>query len=228
MAASTPTSLRQFFSQVSPFSVLPANEMGRLIALAQEKHYRKGETIYSEGDVADSVWVLKEGRVQIFKYSSAGRPHAIENLGPNELFGTLCRLGANGRTYPCTAIASTDSTVIRILDRTFLDFYNRFPAMVMGVCSLCSQRLNAVQGMSCSAQEPVERRIATLLLQLQKNHGATLPFTKRELAELAGTTVETAIRTISGFSKKGWVSSARGSIVLKSPANIQKLLDTVC
>jgi CRP/FNR family transcriptional regulator len=223
-----PSNPRQFLSQVSPFNVLPSPELDRLVLLAQEKQYGKGEMIFSEGDSADSIWVLKEGRIQIFKYSSAGRPLAIESLGPKELFGTLCRLGGNGRNYPCTAVTSTPCTVIRILDRTFLDFYNRFPAMVMGVCALCSHRLNEMQGMSCAGQEPVEKRIAGILLQLEKTHGPVLPVTKREIAELAGTTVETTIRTVSHFSKKGWVSSARGKITLKKPSEIKKLFESVC
>src|SRR5689334_265246 len=112
---------RQFLALVSPFNALPPAELDRLLPLTQEKSYGKGETIFSEGEAADSVWVLKQGRIQIFKYSSAGRPLAIESLGSKELFGTLCRLGGNGRNYPCTAVTSTDCTVLRILDRTFLD-----------------------------------------------------------------------------------------------------------
>lgn len=220
--------IRQFLAQVDPFRVLPPKELDRLVSLAAAKTYEKGETIYNEGDPADSVWVLKEGRIQIFKYTTGGKPLAIESLGAKELFGTLCRLGNQSRTYPCTAIAATSCAVLRILDRTFLDFYNRFPAVVLGVCSLCSQRLNAMQGLSCSAQEPVEKRVAGILLQLQKEHGTTLPFTKREIAELAATTVETTIRTISAFSKKGWVASSRGKIILKLPAEIKKLIDAVC
>jgi CRP-like cAMP-binding protein len=220
--------LHKFLAQVDPFRALPATELDRLVALSKPKHYEKGETIYSEGDPADSVWVLQLGRIQIFKYSSAGRPLAIESLGPKELFGTLCRLGGNGRNYPCTAVTATPCDVLQILDRTFLDFYNRFPAMVMGVCALCSQRLNEMQGISCAGQEPVEKRIAGILLQLQRTHGTVLPVTKREVAELAGTTVETTIRTVSVFSKKGWVQSSRGKITLKNPAEIQKLVNSVC
>jgi CRP/FNR family transcriptional regulator len=98
---------------------------------------------------------------------------------------------------------------------------------VLGVCSLCSQRLQAVQGLSCSNQEPVEKRLAMLLLKLQEKHGMTLPFTKRELAEQVGTTVETTIRVMSRFQKKGWISSSRGKLQLKALPPIQKLVATI-
>ncbi len=218
---------RQFLSQTFPFKVLPAAELDRLSGRARSHTYAKGETVYSEGDVADSIWVLAQGRVQIFKYSSEGRPLAIESIARGELFGTLCRLGGNGRQYPCTAIAAVNSDVIQIADREFLDVYNRFPALVIGVCSLCSQRLQAVQGLSCQGQEPVEKRLAMLLLTLQKKHGSVLPFTKRELAEQAGTTVETTIRIMSRFQKKGWITSSRGKLELKKVQPIEALVDSV-
>jgi CRP/FNR family transcriptional regulator len=219
---------KQFLSQINPFKVLPSAELDRLVSRTQDQAFGKGETVYSEGDDADSVWVLHKGRVQIFKYSSQGRPLAIESIMPGELFGTLCRLGGDGRQYPCTAVAATASEVFRISDREFLDTYNRFPALVLGICSLCSQRLSAVQGLSCNSQEPVDKRLAMLLMRLHKKHGPTIPYTKRELAEQAGTTVETTIRVMSRFEKKGWISSSRGKIQLKNSQPIQNLIDSVC
>ena len=221
-------SAKQFLAQTYPFKVLPGPELDRLAGRAQLQTYDKGETIYSEGDPADSVWVLIKGRIQIFKYTSQGRPLAIESIAPGELFGTLCRLGGDGRQYPCTAIASVNSEIIQLSDKEFLASYNRFPALVLGVCSLCSQRLQAVQGLSCTNQEPVEKRLAMLLLKLQEKHGAVLPFTKRELAEQVGTTVETTIRVMSRFQKKGWISSSRGKLQVKTLAPIQKLVAAVC
>lgn len=222
-----PSPASQFLSQIPPFKTLPSTELGRIADRLRARSFGKSETIYSEGDPADSVWVLRKGRVQIFKYSAQGRPLAIESIAPGELFGTLCRIGGDGRTYPCTAIAAQDSEALQISDREFLDIYNRFPSVVMGVCSLCSQRLQAVQGLSCSSQDPVDKRLAGLLLKLQKNHGVVLPYTKRELAEQVGTTVETTIRVMSRFEKQGWISSSRGRIELKKLKPIEEFVEHV-
>ena len=70
-------------------------------------------------------------------------------------------------------------------------------------------------------------RLAMLLIKLQKEYGSTIPYTKRELAEQVGTTVETTIRVMSRFEKKGWISSSRGKIQLKNTAPIHKLIDNV-
>ena len=82
---------------------------GDVASIAQEIKHAKGETVFTEGDDATSVWVLYQGRLEIFKYTSEGKPRVIEIIQPKELFGTLCRLGGEGRSYPCTAIASNRS-----------------------------------------------------------------------------------------------------------------------
>lgn len=218
------TVIRQFLMQAEPFHRLSTEELDRLVSLAVDKPYAKGETIYNEGETASSVWIVREGRIQIFKYTTGGRAVAIESLGPRDIFGTFCRIGTEKRQYPCTAVSATESAVIQILDRTFMDVYNRVPALVRGMCTLCSQRLSRIHGLSCQGQEPVEKRIAMTLLQLQKQHGATIPLTKREVGELSGTTVETTIRTLSQFSRKGLVSSERGRITLKSVEALSRLI----
>lgn len=216
--------VRSFLSNVEPFRGLPPIELDRLAEIAQELKHAKGETIFSEGDEASSVWVLYQGRLEIFKYTSDGKPHTIEIIHPKDLYGTLCRIGGANRTYPCTAVASIDSISFRIPESVFLNLFQRFPSMVSGVCTLCSTRLNMMQELTCSSQEPVEKRIVRTLFQLSKKHGPTLPYTKRQIGELAATTVETTIRTLSAFEKKKWVSSSRGQITLKNKEKLEGLL----
>lgn len=216
--------IKSFLSAIDPFRGLPPPELDRLASIAQEITHSKGETVFTEGDDATSVWVLYQGRLEIFKYTSDGKPRAIEIIQPKELFGTLCRLGGEGRAYPCTAVASVDSVSFRIADSVFLEMFHRNPSMVSGVCALCSNRLNMMQELTCSSQEPVEKRIVRTLFQLSKSHGNTLPYTKRQIGELSATTVETTIRTLSKFQKKKWIASSRGQIFLKDTAKLEALL----
>jgi CRP-like cAMP-binding protein len=217
--------IKDFLSNIDPFKSLPVSELDRLATIAQTIRHTKGETVFSEGDDASSVWVLFQGRLEIFKYTSDGKPRAIEVISPKDLYGTLCRMGGNGRVYPCTAVAAIDSVSYRIPDSTFLDIFHRNPSMVSGVCALCSNRLNMMQELTCSTQEPVEKRIVRTLCQLSRTHGKNLPYTKRQIGELSATTVETTIRTLSKFQKKNWISSKRGEILLKDTAKLEALLN---
>src|SRR4051812_38322014 len=125
--------LRAFLAKSAPFEGLPGPELDRLVGIVPEGKNAKGDTVFSEGTDADSVWLLMSGRMEIFKYTSEGRPHAIEMINPGELYGTLCRLGGAGRPYPCTAIAAIDSVSVRMADSVFLDLFKRHPSVVSGV-----------------------------------------------------------------------------------------------
>ncbi len=218
--------MKTFLSSISPFQGLPRAELERLVGYSQEKKFSRGETIFSEGDEAGLVWVLKEGRVQIVKYSSEGKPLTIEVIQPGELFGTLCRLGGS-RIYPCTAIASVDSSVVYMPDRVFFGLMGAHQSVLSGVCSLCSQRLTDLQGMTCSSQEPVERRVARMLLKLKGRHGTTIPYTKKEIAEMVGTTIETTFRVLAHMRDSGLLESLRGSVIIKDPKGLEKIADTI-
>ena len=97
--------------------------------------------------------------------------------------------------------------------------------MMRGVCALCSDRLKDVQDMRCLGQESVLVRVATILMRLHLVHGEIIPFTKREVSELIGATIETTFRAMSELQKKGLIISHRGKIEVRKPDEIRKLSD---
>ena len=219
------STIHQFLSQIEPFRRLPREEIARLASIAQEVPQSRGEHVFSEGEDATSIWILKSGRMEILKYTSDGRPQAIESISPGEIFGTLCRIGGKSNSYPCTAVASVDSVSIRIQDSVFMNLFQRSPDFLTGICALCSQRLSVMQDRSSMSQEPVAKRIARVLVDLVGKNGTTLKFTKREIAELAGTTVETSIRILGAFMRKKWISSSRGQIVVTGLDELKVVVD---
>jgi CRP/FNR family transcriptional regulator len=225
--SSSSAELFKFLSSIEPFKSLGPDDLRRVSSTAREKDFSRGETIFNEGEDADSVWVLQKGRIQILKFTTDGRPFAIESLASGELFGTLCRMGGKGRSYPCTAMAASDAEVIQIPDKTFIECYMRSPGMVRGICALCSERLKDVQDLRCMGQESVPVRVATILARLEQVHGEILPFTKKEIAELAGTTIETTFRTLAQFQKKKLLSSLRGKIQIRDAQALKDISENL-
>lgn len=215
---------KSLLSTTVPFRGLPSSEIDRLISMGHLVQLKKNENAFSEGDEATNVWILLSGRIEVYKYTSEGKPCAIEVILPKDLFGTLCRLGGNNRTYPCTTVACTDSEALQIPDSLFFEIFHKYPVVVSGVCALCSGRLNLMQELACASQEPVEKRIIRTLFQLAKKHGLTLPYTKKQIGELSSTTVESTIRTLSKFQKNKWIASSRGQIFLKNAAELEALI----
>lgn len=206
-----------FFRQTELFKNCPSKDRERLASQSIERTYEKGQTLFHEGHHSESIWLVMEGRVHLLHYLAGGRVQTTCVMTPGESF---CCLPALDRgCYPATAVAATKAKVLRIPSSIFHEMMQRSPTFLKeSLCFFCS-RLRQVEAKGCLAQEPVEQRIAHALSTLRKKFGAEIPLTRQEIAELVGTSTETAIRTLSRFQKRGWLRSTRGRIrILKAEA----------
>ncbi len=104
----------------------------------------------------------------------------------------------------------------------FLGLMDKYPEMSKAVVTQLSKRLRQAKDMQVFDQESVEKRILHILVNLVTEFGNTIPLTRREIAEMTGTTVETCIRTFSELEREGLVSSSRGKITVKSVQDLIK------
>ena len=212
----------QFLSTVEPFKRLSASERQRLTAVAREKRYAKGETVFRAGDPAESVCIVKEGRVHLMKFLEGGQVSTTCVMAQGETF--CCLPALDRQPYPVDAVAAVDSVVVRVPTSAFHQLLQQNPTFLRDSLCLFCDRLRQVEHKSCMmSYDSVERRLAQALLTLEKKFGPTIPLTKHELAELAGTTVETTIRVLSQLKKQGVVTSSRGSTTIAKPDQLRRL-----
>lgn len=209
---------KSFISTLDVFKSIPPHEMGEIEKKMVEKKYAKGESLFLEGDPAEYVWFVKQGHVKAVIHSLGGKDMTLCMMGANSLFGTCCCFG--GAEYPCNSIAETEATVVSYPMKDFLALLGRYPEMSKAVVLQLSKRLGQAKEMQAFDQESVEKRILHLLLNLVAEFGNTIPLTRREIAEMVGTSVETCVRTFVNLEKGGLVSSTRGRIMVR---NIQDL-----
>ena len=214
--------MERWLAALEPFRHLPVPEQRRLAELAQERRYAKGQTIFREGQPSDAVWVVKTGRVHLMKFLADGKASTTCVMTAGESF--CCLPALDRKPYPADAVTATDSVVVRIPLEAFQHAMGRSPAFTQQTLCLFCDRLRQVEHNSCMAYQPVEQRLARVLLGLAKKFGPTIPLTRQELAEIAGTTHETTIRTLSRLSKQGVIRSARGMTTILQPERLQALL----
>ena len=212
----------QFLTTLEPFKRLAPVERKRLVQVAQEKRYEKGETLFREGQPSDAVWVVKIGRIHLMKFLSDGKVSTTCVMTDGEMF--CCLPALDRKAYPVDATAAVDSVVVRIPAGAFHQAMGRSPAFSQQTLCLFCERLRQVEDKSCMIYEPAETRLAQVLLGLSKKFGPTIPLTRQELAEIAGTTHETAIRTLSQFGKQGLIRSSRGKTTILRPEKLSALL----
>jgi CRP/FNR family transcriptional regulator len=204
------------------FSSLNEAELAELSRLAIERSFRPDEFVFWEGDAPDYFYVVVEGRIKIAKYSSSGKEFIIAFFGPGEMFGEVAVFEV--KPYPASAQAVADTRVLAIKKDAFLSFLATRPQVALEIINVLGGRLRDAQSrLKDLAGERVEQRIAMTLLMLSSKLGLTLPFTRQEIANMAGTTTETAIRVTSQLKERGIIRSVRGKIIILDETKLRLL-----
>lgn len=213
--------LELFLKQTEIFRSLSAKERQQLVSLSHERSFAKGETVFHEGRPSDSVWLTIQGRVHLLHHQAEGPLQASCVMTPGETF--CCLPALDQGVYPATAVAATEAKVLQIPHRVFQQLLGQSPQLLKDTLCVFGGRLRQMEEKGCLIHDPVEKRVAQALVTLQKKFGESIPLTRHEIAELAGTTVETAIRTISRFQQEGWVKSGRGKLQILKPDALRQL-----
>jgi CRP/FNR family transcriptional regulator len=211
------------------FAGLPASELEALAAEAREQACRAREFVFHEGDPALWLCLVRTGRVRIVRHSRAGKDVVLELLGPGEVFGGVAVI--ERRPYPASAQATEPSEVVKIPADVAVGLAARYPQVVREMALLLGRRLRAAHdSVKSLSVEPVEARLAATLLRLADREGVRtpggieLPFhlTRQSLADMSGTTVETAIRVVSRWLRDELVEDRGGRLVLRDPQALRE------
>ena len=199
----------QVLKQSIIFSGLNEDELSELAQLAIERRYASGEFVFWEEDAPEWIYMVAEGRIKVVKHSSSGKEFIVAFFNPGEMFGEVAVF--ENKPYPASAQAAADTSVLGISRENFLAFLSSRPEVALRIVGILSGRLRDAQGrLRDLAGERVEQRLARTLLMLFGKLGPALPFTRQEIADMAGTTTETAIRVMSRLKDGGIIRSVRG------------------
>jgi len=204
------------------FSSLNNDELAELSRLALERNFRADEFVFWEGNDPDYFYIVVEGRVKVIKHSSSGKEFIIAFFDPGEMFGEVAVF--ENKPYPASAQVVTDTKTLGIKKGDFLAFLSTRPQVALSIIDVLGGRLRDAQGrLKDLAGERAEQRLAQTLLMLSSKLGSTLPFTRQEIADMAGTTTETAIRITSQLKDRGIISSVRGKVIILDETKLRLL-----
>ena len=212
----------QILKRSSIFSVLSSDELMVLADLSIGRNLEADEFIFREDDDPERFYVIAEGSIKVIKHSSLGKEFIIAFFGPGEMFGEVAVF--ENKPYPASAQAVVRTRVLGIRRDDFLAFLSEQPQVALKIINILGGRLRDAQSrLRDLAGERVEQRIAGVLVMLSSKLGDKLPFTRQEIADMVGTTTETAIRVISHLKSRGIVSSARGKVIILNAEKLRLL-----
>ena len=194
------------------------------------RSYGKGDRIFSEGDSSDFLFTILSGRVKVVKLVPGGREVILEIFGPGDPLGAV--VAYEGRPYPATAIATEPATCVLVRRIDFFALLERHPSLVRGyVTGLARRIMELTRRIPEVAGGRVETRFAHLFLKLSDGMGRPagegkfipMALSRQDLADLTGTTIETAIRIMSRWGKDGIVRTEKEGFVILDRAALERL-----
>ena len=191
--------IEHFIGETMLFKGLPQNQLKDLSAILIKSSFKRGQTVFSDGEEANGFYVLRTGRIKIFKLSFEGKEQILHIIGPGEPFGEVPVFA--GEKFPAYAEAMEESEALFFPRTTFTGLIKKDPLIAMNMLAILSKRLKQFTRLveSLSLKE-VPQRLATYLLYLGEDLGrdsVDLNIAKGQLASILGTIPETLSRILS-------------------------------
>jgi CRP/FNR family transcriptional regulator, nitrogen oxide reductase regulator len=215
------------------FAPLSTKERMELETQLVRRGYEKDDYLFFEGAPAEWLVLVVQGRVKMIKHSETGRETILATFGPGQIVGEVGVL--IGDVYPATAQALEPTVTVSLRRADYVTLLHVHPDLAWALITELGRRLQrAHETIRSLAVEKVERRIARVLLRMAAASGERLQgaagvggqggavrinvaLSRQDIADMAGTVLETAIRTMSKFQKQGFLESRGGRIVLLKP-----------
>lgn len=173
--------------------------------------FRNNQIIFYQGGAPLGLYVVTSGLVKVEATSEQGQKHTLRYFGPGSVLGYRT-LFAN-EIYQSTAIAAEKSEICFFPKAVVMDVFKNNPQIAFSLLEVLSRDLGqAERRWTNQMDKEASERIAEALVFLHENF-SHLNWTRREIAEWAGTSPETVIRTLAQFEKDGYIDQSEGRVV---------------
>ncbi len=220
----------ELLGQAPLFSVLRGEDMRDLADKFHVVRYRRGEVIFREGEPAERLFVIADGRVKLTITSPAGQELMIAVLGRGQIFGELAIVDRGLREMDARAME--DVMLFSLASDQFWMIIEGRPALARRLLELMGRRLRrADQATQDLVFFDAPTRLARKLLELAEEHGEPADgggvriesrVTQEEIAQMIGVSRESANRLISSFAGRGWIDWNDGNPIVLKPEQLMR------
>lgn len=200
---------------------------------SRTRRFAKDETLFLEGQPADTVYVIVEGRIRLTSYAFDGKERHLVIVGPNGLVGD-CGLRSTG-SYVVSAVAASDAVVQAVPVATLLAALDHHPALMAQQQALASMRLRvmlrhlALQGAN-SSRRRVCLHLGDLLLSYGVPHAdgsaISIAFTQQEMGSICGLSRVSVSHIFSQLEREQVIGRAGRLVVVRDPVRLEFLSRT--
>jgi CRP/FNR family transcriptional regulator, cyclic AMP receptor protein len=210
---------------VPVFSTLVPEDLQRSAEFAVPREFESGEVVFREGDASDTCYVVRDGRARALRTHTDGRTLTLATFGPGDIFGELALFEDERRSATVEAIERTGTVAVLGPDmRRLMAEHAEISSRL--VIALGRRLRETNERLARQSFQTVQSRVAVVLSQLveqqaeEHTDGAgdggdvLVTATQADLAQLAGSSRESASRFLAVLERAGVISQGRGRLVV--------------
>lgn len=235
------TEVVELLARVPVFSTLVPDDVQRIAELAVPRRFEPGEVVFREGDASDTCYVVRAGRARAVREHSDGRVITLATFGSGDIFGELALFEDERRSATVEAVEPT--TAVAVLGPDMRRLMAEHPEISTRLVIALGRRLRETnERLARQSFQTVQSRVAAVLLELveqelaaehiNQNAGAAtasrgrldraeqpagdvlVTATQADLAQLAGSSRESASRFLAVLERAHVISQGRGRLVV--------------
>jgi CRP/FNR family cyclic AMP-dependent transcriptional regulator len=222
MVAPSSSEVVELLARVPVLSTLTPDDLGRVAQLAVPRRFEPGQVVFREGDASDTCYIVREGHARAVREHGDGRTITLATFGSGDIFGELAMFEDELRSATVEAIEET--SVVAVLGPDMRRLMAEHPQISTRLVIALGRRLRETnERLARQSFQTVQSRVAGVLKELvvqalaenaQAEGGVLVTATQADLAQLAGSSRESASRFLAVLERAGVISQGRGRLVV--------------
>jgi CRP/FNR family transcriptional regulator len=214
--------------RVPVFATLATDDLERVAELTVPRSFDAGQVVFREGDASDTCYIVRSGRARAVRIHRGGRTITLAQFGPGDIFGELALFEDERRSATVETIEPTSAIALLGPDmRRLMATHNDITLKL--VVALGRRLRETNERLTRQSFQTVQSRVAAVLAQLiaeaqadgAADHDVLVTATQADLAQLAGSSRESASRFLAVLERAGVITQGRGKLTVHDPAALQ-------
>jgi CRP/FNR family transcriptional regulator, cyclic AMP receptor protein len=215
--------------RVPVFSALGEEDIARVAEVTVPRRFDAGEVVFREGDESSTCYIVRSGRARAVREHPDGRSITLANFGPGDIFGELAMFDNERRSATVETLEKTEA--IAILGGDMRRLLREHADIAVKLVAALGRRLReSNERLARQSFQTVQSRVASVLVQLvaaaqAEGAGETnvlITSTQADLAQLAGSSRESASRFLAVLERAGIITQGRGKLIVHDPAALER------
>jgi CRP-like cAMP-binding protein len=221
----------RLLEKVPVFAELAPDDLRRVADVAVPRRFAGQQVIFREGDSSDTCYVVRRGHARAVRENVDGRTITLAHFGPGDIFGELAMFDDERRSATVDTLDAVDAVGIAGSDMRRL--LREHPDIAAKLVIALGRRLReANERLARQSFQTVQSRVAVVLLQLVEQAQAEgagerdvlVTITQADIAQLAGSSRESASRFLAVLERAGIITQGRGRITVHDPEALKRYI----